>query len=399
MAARGPALSPVRTRVGAVARATGIGSLPGTDIREALRGVREILATDDHLPYLPELPARGPGADMIGRAAGLLVDLHVDLQPAGWRLVERPGHDASRTGALWRQDLDELAEAFDGWQGELKVQCTGPWTLAANLELTRGEKVLVDPGAVRDLTESLAEGIRVHLDTVQRLVPGARLLLQIDEPSLPAVLAGHLPTASGYGYLRPVDPQRAMNGLHQVLAAAGTHPAPAFASTDVDPRADPRMPRAQTDRQDQADRDANSQDRPSADGDADAPDLFVARATVVHCCDRDIPLPLLRATGVAAVALDVTDLSPQRWESIAATTEQGVALWAGCLATDGSSTSKAAAQLVERGWSDAGLSPRGLADLVATPTCGLAGLTPQGAWSVQRKTVEVAAEWTERAES
>lgn len=359
-----------------MARATGIGSLPGTDIREALRGVREILAVDDHLPYLPELPARGPGADMIGRAAGLLADLHVDLQPAGWRLVERPGHDASRTGALWRQDLDELAEAFDGWEGELKLQCTGPWTLAAHLELTRGEKVLVDPGAVRDLTGSLAEGIRVHLDTVQRLVPGARLVLQVDEPSLPAVLAGRLPTASGYGNLRPVDPQRAMTRLREVLAAAGAHPAPAFAAADVDPRADPRLAT-----------------------DDDVEDSSRARATIVHSCDRAIPLPLLRATGVGAVSMDVTDLTPQRWESIAATAEQGVALWAGCLATDGSSTSKAAAQVVERGWGDAGLSPRGLADLVATPTCGLAGLTPQGAWSVQRKAVEVAAEWTERAES
>jgi methionine synthase II (cobalamin-independent) len=159
------------------------------------------------------------------------------------------------------------------------------------------------------------------------------------------VLAGHLPTASGYGSLRAVDPQRAMNGLRDVLAAAGE------------------------------------------------------RATVVHCCDRAIPLPLLRATGVDAVAMDVTDLTPQRWESIAATTEQGVALWAGCLATDGSSTSNAAAALVERGWSDAGLSVKGLADLVATPTCGLAGLTPEGAWRVLRAAVDVAAEWSERAES
>jgi hypothetical protein len=349
-----------------VARATGIGSLPGTDIREALRGVREILALDHHLPYLPELPARGPGADMVGQAAGLLVDLPVDLQPAGWRLVERPGHDAARTGALRRQDLDELAEAFDGWEGELKVQCTGPWTLAAALELTRGEKVLVDPGAVRDLTGSLAEGIRVHLGTVQRLVPGARLVLQVDEPSLPAVLAGHLPTASGYGYLRAVDPQRAMSGLREVLAAAGNHPTPA-----VRPDDEARTPEAST---------------------ADA------RTTVVHCCDPAIPLPLLRATGVDAVAMDVTGLTPQRWESVAATIEQGVALWAGCLATDGSSTSRTSAALVERGWSDAGLSAKGLADLVATPTCGLAGLTPQGAWDVQRRAVEVAAEWTQRAE-
>jgi hypothetical protein len=328
-----------------VARATGIGSLPGTDIREALRGVREILAVDDHLPYLPELPARGPGSDMVGRATGLLVDLPVDLQPAGWRLVDAPGHDAARTAALWRQDLDELAEAFDGWEGELKLQCAGPWTLAAQLELTRGEKVLADPGAVRDLTSSLAEGLRLHLDAVQRLVPGARLVLQVDEPSLPAVLAGRLPTASGYGSLRPVDPQRAISGLREVFAAAGD-----------------------------------------------------SRATVVHCCDSAVPLPLLRATGVGAVAMDVTGLTPQRWESVAATTEEGVALWAGCLPTDGSGTSRTAADLVVRGWRDAGLGLAGLAEVVATPTCGLAGLTPRGAWDVQRRAVEVAAEWTERAE-
>ena len=89
--------------------ATGIGSWPGTDIREAVVTVRDQLATG--LPYLPELPARGPGADMIGRAAGLLEGLSVDLQPSGWRITERPGRDAARTAAYWRQDLDELAEA------------------------------------------------------------------------------------------------------------------------------------------------------------------------------------------------------------------------------------------------------------------------------------------------
>jgi hypothetical protein len=333
-----------------VARATGIGSLPGTDISEALKGVRDLLG-DGHLPYLPELPARGPGADMIGRAAGLLVDLHVDLQPSGWRFVERGGHDAQRTAALLHQDLDELAEAFDGYEGDLKVQCTGPWTLASGVELQRGEKALADPGAVRDLVGSLAEGLRVHLAEVARLVPGASLVLQLDEPSLPAVLAGHLPTASGYGHLRPVDPQRAMNGIRDVLAAAT--------------------------------------DNPATEG----------AATVVHCCDPGIPLPLLRATGVGAVALDVTGLTPQRWESIAATVEDGVALYAGCLPTDGSGTVRSAADAVSRGWQDAGMSPKTLGDVTATPVCGLPGLTPEGAWRVQRAAVEVAAEWSERAES
>jgi hypothetical protein len=307
--------------------------------------VRDLLG-DGHLPFLPELPARGPGADMVGRTAALLVDLHVDLQPGGWRFVDRPGHDSARTAALWHQDLDELAEAFDGYAGDLKVQVTGPWTLAAGIELNRGDKAVADQGALRDLVGSLAEGVRRHVAEVQRLVPGASVVLQVDEPSLPAVLAGRLPTASGYGHLRAVDPQTAMSGLRDVLAAA--------------------------------------------------PDVA---ATVGHCCDPAIPLPLLRATGVGAVALDVTSLTPARWESIAATVESGVQLYAGCLPTDGSGTVRSATDLVVRGWSDAGMSPQGLADITATPTCGLPGLTPEGARRVLQSAVDVAAEWSQRAES
>ena len=47
--------------------ATGVGSMPGTDAREAAKTVTGSL---EALPHLAELPARGPGADMIeiGRA-------------------------------------------------------------------------------------------------------------------------------------------------------------------------------------------------------------------------------------------------------------------------------------------------------------------------------------------
>ena len=106
--------------------ASGIGSWPGTDIAEALRIQRELLGEHDEradgvrgIPSLPDLPSRGPGGDLIGRTAGLLVDLAVDLQPAGWRFVDRPGHDAARTSAFWTEDLDELAAAFDGYAGPL----------------------------------------------------------------------------------------------------------------------------------------------------------------------------------------------------------------------------------------------------------------------------------------
>src|SRR4051794_41826908 len=73
--------------------ATGVGSMPGEDIDVVLGAVADALPD---LPHLPELPARGAGSDMIGRTAAQLVDLHVDLQPAGWRLVPRGGLDETR---------------------------------------------------------------------------------------------------------------------------------------------------------------------------------------------------------------------------------------------------------------------------------------------------------------
>lgn len=327
-----------------VTRATGIGSWPGDNVGEALRTIRDLLS-DNGIPYLPELPARGPGADMIGRSTHLLVDLAVDLQPSGWRFVDRPGRDTGRTASLWQQDLDQLAEAFDGWTGEVKVQVAGPWTLLGGIHLHRGERALVDEGATRDLIASLAEGVSRHLADVERLVPGATLVLQVDEPSLPAVLAGHLPTATGYGHIRPIDPQAAATGLRQVLAAAGE------------------------------------------------------RRTVVHCCDPGIPLSLLRDTGAGAVALDTTDLTPAQWESVAVTIEAGTSLYAGCLPTDGTGTSQRGWQNVAEPWQRTGLPLSRLDDIVVSPACGLAGLTPEQARSVQRSVTEVAEELTERARS
>ncbi len=167
---------PVPDAVVAPVRATGIGSWPGTSAREAVRTVRDLLVDGEGvgLPHCPETPARGPGADIIGRAAGLLVDLPVDLQPSGWRFVDRPGLDAARAASFHREDLDELAEAYDGYVGALKVQVAGPWTLAASLRLNRGERVVADPGAVADLVASLADGIQAYVADVRRLVPGPR---------------------------------------------------------------------------------------------------------------------------------------------------------------------------------------------------------------------------------
>ncbi len=328
-----------------MSRASGIGSWPDTDVRQALTAVRDVLS-EDGLPYLPELPARGPGADMIGRSAGLLADLEVDLQPMGWRFVDRPGRDAHRTSALLRQDLDELAEAFDGYDGQLKLQIAGPWTLTSSIWLHRGERSVVDAGATRDVIASLAEGLRVHLGEVARLLPKATLVVQIDEPGLPSVLLGQLPTASGFGRIRAIDPTIATEGLREVVAASGD------------------------------------------------------RHTVVHCCAPDVPLPLLRDTGAKAISLDTTLLGAKGWESVAVTVESGVDLWAGVVPT-GESRSKVTEvidPLIEA-WNRVGLPLPDLSRVTLTPACGLAGLTPSGASSVQRLAVDAARALTETAGS
>ncbi|HST65821.1 MAG TPA: methionine synthase, partial [Mycobacteriales bacterium] len=198
-------------------RATGVGSMPGTDPAEA---IRIVLGELPDLPHLPELPGRGVGADMVGRGAAFLVDLPVDLQPSGWRLVDRPGRDQRRAADLLARDLDTLEDLAQDHVGPLKLQVTGLWTLAATIELHYGDKAVSDPGAVRDLGQSLAEGVRRHVADIARRLPGAQVVLQLDEPSVPAVLTAQVPTASGFGTLRAVPEQVVRAGLTDVLDAA-----------------------------------------------------------------------------------------------------------------------------------------------------------------------------------
>ncbi|MDQ4008739.1 MAG: methionine synthase, partial [Actinomycetota bacterium] len=140
--------------------ATGVGSMPGEDVAEV---VRVVLGELGDLPFLPELPARGAGATMTGRAVALLAGLGADLQPAGWRLTDAPGRDHRRARSLLAQDLDVLEERAQGYAGAFKVQVAGPWTLAATVERPRGDRLLADHGARRELAQSLAEGVGSHV--------------------------------------------------------------------------------------------------------------------------------------------------------------------------------------------------------------------------------------------
>ncbi|MFJ9756777.1 methionine synthase [Streptomyces sp. NPDC101149] len=302
--------------------ATGVGSMPGEDAREA---AKTVTGSFEDFPFLPELPARGPGADMIGRTAGMLVDLYARVEPSGWRFSDRPGRGSRRARSWLGEDLDALEEFTQDYEGPLKVQAVGPWTLAAALELRNGEAALSDAGACRDLAGSLGEGLRLHLDEVRRRIPGARIVLQLDEPSLTSVLRGQVRTASGYRTHRAVDRQVVEAALRDVV---GVH----------------------------------------ADG-----------QVVVHSCAPDVPFALLRRAGAAAVSFDFSLLTERDDDAIGEAVEGGTRLFAGVVAsTDGPLSDPAGSVMgVRTLWRRLGLPPGLLAEAVTvTPTCGLAGASP-----------------------
>lgn len=312
---------------------TGIGSLPGTDMAEACR---ISLGELEELPFLPELPARGPGADMIGRSAGMLVDIHVDLQPAGWRLVAAPGAERRRAADLLTRDIDTLVDAAQGELAALKVQVVGPWTLAAGIELTRGGPVLGDHGAVNDLAQSLAEGVSRHLADLRRLLPGVRLTCQLDEPALPAVLAGQIPTASGFRTLRSVDIQRAIAVLADVVSVAGE-------------------------------------------------DVWV------HCCASDVPVGMLITAGADVISVDVSALSnPTRLIEDVLSEGRRLALGIIPSVADTSATPESTMRTLVGLLDAVGVETQQRRELALTPACGLAGASQAYAVGALRHLVRVA---------
>jgi hypothetical protein len=85
-----------------------VGSVPGVDVWESTAVIRGELPS---LPMLPELPARGPGADMVGRTMALLAgvssEFAVTTTPTGWRLA---GHLSSALPGSMRRASAWLGE-------------------------------------------------------------------------------------------------------------------------------------------------------------------------------------------------------------------------------------------------------------------------------------------------
>lgn len=311
---------------------TGVGSLPGTDPVEASAIVT---GETPGMPALPELPDRGVGADLIGRTAGLLVDIAVEVVPTGWRVTARPGRDHRRATDLMRADLDAFHEACDRTRPSwVKVQAAGPWTLVASIEVASGHRVLTDHGAVAEFAASLAEGLRAHVAEVAERT-GAKVLVQLDEPSLPAVLAGSLPTASGYGTVRSIRSQDAADTLRDLIATIG------------------------------------------------AP-------VAVHCCADRPPIRMLATTGAAAIGIDATRPAfagdtalPAALDAIGETWDAGIPMMLGFLPGTAPAVEPGIGDLARLGYDLAdrlGFDRLRLARLgVPTPACGLAGATPDWA--------------------
>ncbi|MGN6162120.1 MAG: methionine synthase [Marmoricola sp.] len=315
-----------------MSRATGVGSLPGADFAEACRVVLGELAD---YPHLPELPQRGVTAGMTGRTLAMIDELGFDLQPAGWRLTDAPGVDHRRAKSLLAQDLDTFEELTQDYAGPLKIQVAGPWTVAATTERPRGDRLLADIGARREVAAALALGLAEHIADVRRRIPGAQLHVQVDEPALPAVMSGSIPTASGFHRHRSVDAPQAvalLEPLFDVISAAEA-------------------------------------------------------VSIAHCCADAPPVELLRSAGAEAISLDATHLSAASYDPLGSLLDDGGRLYLGIVRTapvEAMSDARVV-ERVHRLLDMLGFSAEEVTDqLTLTPACGLANASPAEARTVMR---------------
>ena len=311
------------------AAGTGIGSWPGTSAREAA----EIVVGELHrLPHLVELPARGIGADLIGRAGALLVGIAIDTVPRGYRVASGRSAVTRRAASLLAEDVDALEEAWEkaglrGTQRTVKVQAPGPITLAAQLELGNGHRAITDPGAVRDLAGSLAEGVAVHRAEVARRLD-CPVVVQFDEPTLPAALLGRLTGVTGLSQVHPVDESVAAALLDDCASTVGGEVA-------------------------------------------------------IHSCAPGLPWPMLRRGKISAVSFDLSTLTADDLDGIGEFVESGRTVMLGVVpatAPDRPPSAEEVARSVVAFTDRLGFPRAVLPERIGvTPTCGVAGATRQWA--------------------
>jgi hypothetical protein len=307
---------------------------------------------DPHLPHLVELPDRGVGSDAVGRTAGMLVELPVDVQPFGWRFVDRPGADHRRALSALSTDINVLADvagALETPPAALKLQIVGPVSLAAALHLHYGERALLDHGARRDIAESLAAGLAAHVAKVAAAVPGAALTLQIDEPDAAAALAGSIPTASGYRTLRSI-PKEELRAAWAMLAAAARAAGVGNVVLNL------------------------------AGGHQEKDAWRTSLETAL-------------GSGADGVAVPLARLDTGHWEQLAGAVESGQQLWASLVPVAAGPELPQVSRLVEqvmRPWHGIGLPPSSLSRVRITPADGLASVSPEAARAILTRATDTA---------
>ncbi len=225
-----------------------------------------------------------------------------------------------------------MEEHAQDYSGAFKLQVAGPWTLAATVEKPRGDRVLSDYGARRDLAQALADGVGTHIRDVRRRLPEVtEIMVQVDEPALPMVLAGQVPTASGFHRHRSVDDPAASPALEWVaeaIAASGAVP-------------------------------------------------------IVHCCASNVPIRLLRGAGFLGLSVDLGLADAAAYDHLAEALDGGEPVILGVVPSVEPATAPTEKSVIEgvQRWLDMmGLDPDECGHLLGiSTTCGLAGAST--AWA------------------
>lgn len=145
--------------------------------------------------HVPVLPARGLGADSVGRTGAILKDLVLDRGPRSWRVARNPSRVTWLARDFLSRDVDACEAVWGSAVRTVRLPVVGPWTLAASVELAGGQLLLTDRGAVRYVAESLAEGLGHQARDIRRRT-GADVEFLLDEPLLADVALGRVAAPS-----------------------------------------------------------------------------------------------------------------------------------------------------------------------------------------------------------
>ncbi|GAA1531577.1 MULTISPECIES: hypothetical protein [Brevibacterium] len=338
----------------------GSGSVTGAAGYIANSPVREAAAAafthlGEQLPPMPLIAHRSEdrwGTDAVGRAVGLLTELHVDRASFGWRLTSAAGRDERLEYSALSEAFDAIAEYGDGYSGPVQVSLPGPWSLVTALSLSSGAPVLGDLGARRDVIQAYAFGLAAFADKLSTL--GMQPVIRLVETRLHRVLTGTWPTVSGWATLPAVSETQVYAALQSTLR----HLPPVLLSL---PDFDPLQLQGKE----------------------------ITAAEVV------------RNTGATAVSVPLASLKAYGWEQLAMISEAGIGTWMGLPPNAGSSPKEVKHWLnrIMTPWNRIGMGAKSLRDfgvlageeLPMTYPPLLSSVDEDGAENISKGTMMIAA--------